>query len=127
MLFPDFVRTVKRNPATHLQDFTMFYDFLSLRPEVIHNHVKFFSDKESPGSSRAMNGSAINTYECVNAQGVVVYCKFSWRSWQNIAPLTEYEPQPLAGTQPDYYTRDLYDAIGTGNYPKWTFGMQASD
>ena len=34
--FPDFIHTQKRNPATNLKDPDMFWDFLSLTPESIH-------------------------------------------------------------------------------------------
>jgi catalase len=34
--FPDFIHTQKRNPATNAPDPDMFWDFLSLTPESIH-------------------------------------------------------------------------------------------
>lgn len=36
ILFPSFIHTQKRNPATHLKDVNMFWDFLTLRPESTH-------------------------------------------------------------------------------------------
>ncbi|XP_035714697.1 peroxisomal catalase 1 isoform X2 [Folsomia candida] len=124
MLFPDLIRSMKRNPETHLIDQTQFHDFLSLRPEVLHNYVKFFADSVRAGSSRGMNGSAVNVYECVNAQGQVTYCKFVWHTWQSIPPLTDFDTVSLAGVEPDFYTKELYNSIAQGNFPKWTFGLQ---
>ncbi|MGO0861694.1 catalase, partial [Clostridioides difficile] len=41
--FPDFVHTQKRNPQTNLPDPNMFWDFLSLTPESIHQVSILFS------------------------------------------------------------------------------------
>ncbi len=42
--FPDFIHTQKRNPATNLKDPDMFWDFLSLTPESVHQVTILFSD-----------------------------------------------------------------------------------
>ena len=42
--FPDFIHTQKRNPATNLKDPDMFWDFLSLTPESLHQVTILFSD-----------------------------------------------------------------------------------
>ena len=41
--FPDFIHTQKRNSATNLPDPDMFWDFLSLTPESIHQITILFS------------------------------------------------------------------------------------
>ena len=46
--FPDFIHTQKRNPATNLKDPDMFWDFLSLTPESIHQVTILFSDRGTP-------------------------------------------------------------------------------
>ncbi|HEX9973041.1 MAG TPA: catalase, partial [bacterium] len=46
--FPDFIHTQKRNPATNLKDLDMFWDFLSLTPESIHQVTILFSDRGTP-------------------------------------------------------------------------------
>ncbi|KAH9114419.1 hypothetical protein AeMF1_011442, partial [Aphanomyces euteiches] len=43
ILFPSFIHTQKRNPATHLKDADMFWDFISLRPETTHQVSFLFS------------------------------------------------------------------------------------
>jgi catalase len=40
--FPDFIHTQKKNPATNLPDPDMFWDFMSLTPESIHQVTIFF-------------------------------------------------------------------------------------
>ncbi len=54
--FPDFIHTQKRNPATNLKDPDMFWDFLSLTPESIHQVTILFSDRGTPRTFRNMNG-----------------------------------------------------------------------
>ena len=50
--FPDFIHTQKRNPATNLPDPDMFWDFLSLTPESIHQVTILFSDRGTPATWR---------------------------------------------------------------------------
>lgn len=51
--FPDFIHTQKRNPETNLHDADMFWDFLSLTPESLHQvTILFFrprNTEELPG------------------------------------------------------------------------------
>src|SRR5699024_1857217 len=44
---------------------------------------------------------------------------------QGIDFLTQEEADRLAGTDGDYHTRDLYQAIERGEYPTWTLHMQS--
>lgn len=46
--FPDFIHTQKRNPQSNLKDPDMFWDFLSLVPESIHQVTILFSDRGTP-------------------------------------------------------------------------------
>ena len=34
------------------------------------------------------------------------------------------EAQTLAGVDPDFHRRDLYNAIGAGAFPEWDLGLQ---
>jgi catalase len=43
---------------------------------------------------------------------------------QGIKNLTFAEATQLAGTDPDYATRDLYNAIALEDFPSWTFYIQ---
>ena len=43
ILFPSFIHTQKRNPATHLKDPDAMWDFITLRPETTHQvHYRIF-------------------------------------------------------------------------------------
>jgi len=43
---------------------------------------------------------------------------------QGIKNLTSARATELAGTDPDYATRDLYNAIEREKFPSWTFYIQ---
>jgi len=62
--FPDFIHTQKRNPETNLKDPDMFWDFLSLTPESIHQVTILFSDRGTPKTFRNMNGYGGHAFMC---------------------------------------------------------------
>lgn len=124
ILFPSFIHTQKRNPATHLKDADMFWDFISLRPETTHQVMFLFGDRGTPDGFRHMNGYGSHTFKLVNDKGEAVYCKFHFKTDQKIKNLEVSTANDLAGSDPDYSIRDLYNAIATGNFPSWTAYVQ---
>ncbi|XP_064093149.1 catalase-like [Macrobrachium nipponense] len=124
ILFPSFIHTQKRNPATHLKDPDMFWDFITLRPETTHQVTILFSDRGTPDGYRHMNGYGSHTFKLVNAEGKAVYCKFHYKTDQGIRNLSAEKADDLAGTDPDYAIRDLYNAIEDGDYPSYTMYIQ---
>ncbi|XP_078000104.1 catalase-like [Glandiceps talaboti] len=124
ILFPSFIHTQKRNPATHLKDPDMFWDFLTLRPEATHQVSFLFSNRGTPDGYRHMNGYGSHTFKLVNKDGEAVYCKFHFKTDQGIKNLTGDKAAELSKSDPDYAIRDLYNAIAEGNFPTWTFYIQ---
>jgi len=124
LFFPSFIHTQKRNPETHLKDPDMFWDFLSLRPESMHQVLFLFSDRGIPDGYRHMNGYGSHTFKLVNEKNEAVYCKFHHKTDQGIKNLPVDQADKLAGTQPDYSIKDLYNAIATKKYPSWTTYVQ---
>ena len=122
--FPDFIHTQKRNPATNCKDPNMFWDFLSLTPESIHQVTILFSDRGTPASFRNMNGYSSHTYKWYNDDGEYFWVQYHFKTDQGAKNLTREEAEKLSGTDPDHATRDLYDAIKRGDYPSWTLEMQ---
>ena len=122
--FPDFIHTQKRNPATNLKDPDMFWDFLSLTPESIHQVTILFSDRGTPRSYRNMNGYSGHTFMWYNEHGDHVWVKLHFKTAQGIENLNRAEAAILAGTDPDHATRDLRDAIAHGRVPAWTLYAQ---
>ena len=122
--FPDFIHTQKRNPKTNLPDPDMFWDFLSLTPESIHQVTVLFSDRGTPAGFRNMNGYSSHTYVWYNEKGEYFYVKYHFKTDQGIKNLTLEESTRLAGEDPNQATRDLFDAIERGDHPSWTLEMQ---
>uniref|UniRef100_T1IVM3 Catalase n=1 Tax=Strigamia maritima TaxID=126957 RepID=T1IVM3_STRMM len=124
ILFPSFIRSQKRNPETNLRDADAFWDFITLRQETAHQVSFLFSDRGLPDGFRHMNGYGSHTFKLVNAKGEAVYCKFHYKTNQGIKGLTPEKGAQLQIDEPDYATRDLYNAIATEKFPSWTFYIQ---
>ncbi|MGD9505600.1 MAG: catalase [Syntrophobacteraceae bacterium] len=122
--FADFIHTQKRHPATNLHDADMFWDFLSLTPESIHQVTILFSDRGTPATYRNMNGYSSHTYKWYNANGDYFWVQYHFKTDQGIKNLTREEAQRFAGEDPDHATRDLHQAIECGEFPSWTLEMQ---
>ena len=122
--FSDFIHTQKRHPATNLPNPDMFWDFLSLTPESIHQVTILFSDRGTPATFRNMNGYSSHTYKWYNAKGDYFWVQYHFKTDQGIKNLTREEARRTAGEDPDHATRDLHQAIERGDYPSWTLEMQ---
>lgn len=122
--FSDFIHTQKRHPATNCKDANMFWDFLSLTPESIHQVTILFSDRGTPASHRHMNGYSSHTFKWYNEKGEYCWVQYHFKTDQGIMNLTRQEADRISGADPDHATRDLYQAIERGDYPSWTLEMQ---
>ena len=122
--FPDFIHTQKRNPATNLKDPDMFWDFLSLTPESLHQVTILFSDRGTPRSFRCMNGFGSHTYMWYNAAGDYVWVKYHFKTEQGIDNFAGEEAERMRGVDPDCVTRDLHAAIARGDFPAWRLEVQ---
>ncbi len=122
--FPDFIHTQKRNPNTNLKDPNMFWDFLSLTPESIHQVTILFSDRGIPATYRNMNGYSSHTYKWYNGKGEHFWVQYHFKTDQGIKNLIREEAEVMKGKDPDHATRDLYDAIARKEYPSWTLEVQ---
>jgi catalase len=122
--FPDFIHTQKRHPATHCKDPDMFWDFLSLTPESVHQVTILFSDRGTPLSYRHMNGYSGHTFLWYTGPDAYVWVKIHFKTAQGIQNLTRQEAELLKGRDPDHATRDLYEAIERGDYPVWNVAVQ---
>lgn len=122
--FPDFIHTQKRNPVTNLKDPDMFWDFLSLTPESIHQITILFSDRGTPKNYRHMNGYSGHTFKWYNAKGEYFWVKIHFKTESGAQNLTREEADKLAGENPDHATEDLFESIKDGNFPVWNVKVQ---
>ena len=102
----------------------MFWDFLSLRTESCHQVSFLFSDRGIPDGYRFMHGFGSHSFKMVNDKEETYWCKFHFKSNQGIKNLSTERAVELCGLDPDYSTRDLYNAIENGEYPSWTLYIQ---
>jgi len=125
--FPHFIHTQKRHPQTHLsgaEDSTMFWDYLSNNPESIHQVMWLFGDRGIPNGYRKMQGYSGHTFKLTNKQGKWVYAQIHLLSQQGVEFLTQEKATELAGTTPNYATKDLFEAIDKGDFPRWKTYVQ---
>ncbi|MFW1754893.1 catalase HPII [Acinetobacter wanghuae] len=126
--FPDFVHAVKPEPHTEIPTgasaHDTFWDFVSLVPESAHAVMWAMSDRAIPRNLRSIQGFGVHTFRLIDANNKAVFVKFHWTPKQGCAQLVWDEAQKLAGKDPDFHRRDLYEAIEAGNYPEWELGIQ---
>src|SRR5690606_13263957 len=126
--FPDFVHAMKPEQQTEIPTgataHDTFWDFVSLVPETAHAVMGAMSDRAIPRSLRSMQGFGVHTFRLINAENKAVFVKFHWTPKQGMTQLVWDEAQKLAGKDPDFHRRDLYEAIASGNYPEWELGVQ---
>ncbi len=122
--FPDFIHTQKRHPATNCKDPNMFWDFLSLTPESVHQVTILFSDRGTPRTYRHMNGYGSHTFKWYNDKGDYFWVQYHFKTEQGIQNFTQKEAELMKGRNPDHATHDLYEAIERGEYPFWKLEVQ---
>ncbi|KDR81875.1 hypothetical protein GALMADRAFT_221752 [Galerina marginata CBS 339.88] len=126
--FPDIIHAVKPEPHNEVPQgqsaHNNFWDFVGLQPESAHMVMWVMSDRGIPRSFRMMQGFGVNTYTLINAEGKRVFVKFHMIPELGVHSLVWDEALKICGQDPDFHRKDLEEAIKSGAYPKWTFGVQ---
>ncbi|TFY56707.1 hypothetical protein EVJ58_g7475 [Rhodofomes roseus] len=126
--FPDFVHAVKPEPHNEVPQgqsaHNNFWDFVGLQPESAHMVMWAMSDRGIPRSFRMMQGFGVNTYTLVNDKGEKFFVKFHWIPELGVHSFVWDEALKICGQDPDFHRKDLEEAIHSGAYPKWKFGIQ---
>ena len=126
--FPDMVHAFKGAPDTNMPSASSahdsFWDFISLTPESTHMITWLFSDRGTPKSYRMQEGFGVNTYVWVNAEGKSIDIKYHWKPKLGVQNLDRHEATRLAGEDPDFLVRDLYDAIARGEEVEFELNVQ---
>ncbi|MFD2422520.1 catalase [Amycolatopsis pigmentata] len=129
--FPDFVHAVKPEPDNEIPQAASahdtLWDFVSLQPETLHTILWLMSDRALPRSYRMMQGFGVHTFRLVDAEGRGTFVKFHWTPVLGTHSLVWDEAQKIAGKDPDFNRRDLWDAIEAGQFPEWELGVQLVD
>jgi catalase len=128
MKFPDLVHAAKPEPHHQMPQASAahdtFWDFVSLMPESTHMLLWLMSDRAIPRSYRMMQGFGVHTFRLVNAEGESRFAKFHWTPLAGTHSLVWDEAVKIAGADPDFHRRDLWEAIEAGEYPEYELGVQ---
>ncbi|HEY0934143.1 MAG TPA: catalase [Trebonia sp.] len=129
--FPDLIHAAKAEPDRGFPQAQTahdnFWDFASLMPESTHMLLWVMSDRAIPRSFRFMEGFGVHTFRLVNEAGRSTYVKFHWKPARGLQSVAWNEAVKINGADPDFHRRDLWDAIGSGDYPEWELGLQLFD
>ncbi len=126
--FPDLIHAVKMEPdrgfpqAASAHD--TFWDYISLTPEAMHMVMWVMSDRTLPRSLRMMEGFGVHSFRLINAAGKSTFVKFHWRPKLGLQSTVWDETVKLAGADPDFQRRDMFESISAGNFPEWEFAVQ---
>jgi catalase len=126
--FPDIVHAVKMEPDRGFPQSASahdtFWDFISLTPESMHMVMWIMSDRTIPRSLRMIEGFGVHSFRLINDAGHSTFVKFHWRPKLGLQSTIWDETVKIAGADPDFHRRDMFDAIATGNFPEWEFAVQ---
>ncbi len=128
MKFPDLVHAVKPEPHKEIPQAASahdtFWDFISLMPESMHMIMWVMSDRALPRSLSMMEGFGVHTFRFINKNNESHFVKFHWKPLAGTHSVTWDEAQKISGQDSDFHRRDLWNAIESGNFPEWEFGVQ---
>ena len=122
--FSDLNRAVKRDPRTGMRSAQNNWDYWTLLPESFHQRTIVMSDRGIPASFRHMHFFGEHTFSFYNDKNERVWCKFHFKTQQGIKNLTNKEAMEVCGKDRESHGRDLFEAIESGNFPKWTMYVQ---
>ena len=126
--FPDLIHAVKmeadRGYPQAASAHDTFWDFIGLMPESTHMIMWAMSDRAIPRSLRMMEGFGVNTFRLLNDKDEPTFVKFHWRPALGTQSTCWDEALKIAGADPDFHRRDLHEAIASGAFPEWQFGVQ---
>jgi catalase len=126
--FPDVIHSVKMEPDRGFpQSATAhdtFWDFISLTPESMHMVMWIMSDRTIPRSLRMIEGFGIHSFRLVNESGDSTFVKFHWRPKLGLQSTIWDEAVKIAGADPDFQRRDMFEAIEKGDFPEWELAVQ---
>ena len=129
--FPDLIHSVKMEAdkgypqAASAHD--TFWDFIGLMPEASHMIMWAMSDRAIPRSLRMIEGFGVHTFRLVNEVGKSTFVKFLWKPVLGLQSTCWDEAVKIAGADPDFHRRDLFESIDGGDFPAWDLAIQTFD
>ncbi|KAF3770458.1 catalase-domain-containing protein [Cryphonectria parasitica EP155] len=117
--FPSFTHATKRNPKSGLPDHSMFWDYFTHNEEAIHFLMFLFSDRATPVNFQHADCFSINCYKFTKPDGKFVYVRIHVKTNQGVENFTVAEAATVAGEDPDFQTRSLFEDLNAGRTPSW--------
>ncbi|WP_294196646.1 catalase [uncultured Sphingomonas sp.] len=129
--FPDLIHAAKmeadRGYPQAATAHDTFWDFISLMPESTHMVMWAMSDRTLPRTFANMEGFGVHTFRFISKEGKSTFVKFHWKPRAGLASTIWDETVKIAGADPDFQRRDLFERINRGDYPEWDLGVQLFD
>lgn len=86
--------------------------------------MMLFSNRGIPNSVRELNGYSGHTYKFTRDDGSFSYVKIQFKTTLGAKGMKLAEAKHLAGTEPKYHTKDMWNHIAAGDYPQWIMYAQ---
>jgi catalase len=90
----------------------------------MHMIMCAMSDRAIPRSLRMIEGFGIHSFRLVNGNGESTFVKFHWRPKLGLQSTVWDEALKIAGADPDFHRRDMFEAIEKGDFPEWELAVQ---
>lgn len=125
---PDAVHAFKRDPRNGCWNPLQTWDYIATHPESLHQVAMLYTNRTgTPMSYRMMNGYGCHTFSFINHEKKRFWVKFHIKSCQGTKGFNGHDAKVVAGEDPNFLSKDLYNSIEQGNYPKWKLMMQIMD
>ncbi|GGG53127.1 catalase [Paenibacillus radicis (ex Gao et al. 2016)] len=122
--FPESIKAFLPSPVNNLIDPERFWGFIASAPEATNFLVRLYSDAGTAKSYRHIPGHGVNTYVWKNEHGHRTYVKYHWYPLEGIQYIDSQEAAHLAGENPDYSGKDLYDHLASGKTVEYGLYVQ---
>ena len=128
MTFPDVIHAGKPEPDTEVPQAQIAHNncwgFQFMHSEATHMFMRAMSDRGIPRSYRMMQGFGVNAFTLDNENGERHLVKSHFTPTLGVPSLVWDEALKLAGQDPDFHRKDLYEAISMGVFATWKFDIQ---
>ena len=71
-----------------------------------------------------IEGFGVHIFRLVNDSGNSTFVKFHWRPKLGVQSTVWDEAVKIAGADPDFHRRDMFEAIQRGEFPEWELAVQ---
>ncbi|GMA35727.1 hypothetical protein GCM10025876_19310 [Demequina litorisediminis] len=122
--FPDFIRSQKRLPGSHLRDNDMQWDFWTLQPESAHQVTWLMGERGLPARGARCRATARTPTSGRTPKASASGSSTTSRASRACTASRSRRRARLAGSDADHHIRDLYEHIEAGDFPKWDLHVQ---